>query len=107
MDEGLYRFLKYTAFAIAIVVLGWGLFDSFYSAREPGDAAYLAGNRLFEDENYDRALVEYENALEVDPQLTDSNPAPRVRPPKLLTTSEPSTKRSADSATGSYTSSYK
>ncbi|MDH3452822.1 MAG: tetratricopeptide repeat protein, partial [Gammaproteobacteria bacterium] len=67
MDDRLYRFLKYTAFAVAFIVVGWGLFESFVGEREPGDAAYLAGNRLFEDETFDRALVEYDKALEQNP----------------------------------------
>ncbi len=68
MDDRLYRFLKYTAFGLAIIVLGWGLADSFVGGREPGDAAYLAGNRLFEDRAYERALVEYERALKERPE---------------------------------------
>ncbi|MDH3640437.1 MAG: tetratricopeptide repeat protein [Gammaproteobacteria bacterium] len=66
MDERLYRFLKYTAFALAIIFLGWILLDSD-PGREPGNAAYHAGNTLFEDEAYDRALLEYENALQENP----------------------------------------
>ncbi len=63
MDDRLYRFLKYTAIGLAAIVLGWGLYDSFVGERGPGDAAYLAGNRLFEDAAYERALEEYERAL--------------------------------------------
>lgn len=63
MSRGLYKFLKYTAIVMALLWASWGIYDSFVSGRDPGDADYHAANRLFEDGHYDRALQHYEDAL--------------------------------------------
>jgi len=63
MDPRLYRFLKYTAILMAALWVGWGIYDSFFQARAPGDTHYHAANKFFEDGAYERALVSYENAL--------------------------------------------
>ncbi len=66
MDPKLYRFLKYTAIAMALAWVAWGLYDSFVAKRAPGDTAYHAGNALFEDGYYERALGKYQTALDED-----------------------------------------
>lgn len=63
MDERLYRFLKYTAIALVVLWIGWSLYDGLLKPGNPGDAAYLSGNTLFEDESYERALAQYGQAL--------------------------------------------
>lgn len=68
MDPRLYQFLKYTAIALALAWVSWSLYDSFFVARAPGDADYHAANRLFEDGEYQRALVAYRDSLHKDAQ---------------------------------------
>jgi len=68
MDERLYKFLKYTALAMVLFVVGWSIYDGLLVEREPGDSAYEAGNRLFEDGDYSRALAEYDAALQQNPK---------------------------------------
>lgn len=68
MDERLYRFLKYTALVMVLAFVGWSMYDGLLAERRPGDQAYEAGNRLFEDGEYDRALVEYDAALTESPK---------------------------------------
>ena len=67
MDKGLYRFLKWTAIILTIAWVGWSMYDSMIAPRNPGDLAYLEGNNLFEDGNYQRALGKYDEALSEDP----------------------------------------
>ncbi len=67
MNEGLYRFLKWTAITLAIAWVGWSIYDSSIAPRNPGDLAYLDANTLFEDGEYARALAFYEKALGIDP----------------------------------------
>ncbi len=63
MDPRLYRFLKYTAIIMTVLWLSWGIYDSFFQGRDPGDTHYHAANKLFEDRAYERALEAYDNAL--------------------------------------------
>ena len=67
MDKRLYRFLKWTAIVLAIAWVGWSIYDSMISTRNPGDLAYLEANNLFEDGEYQRALDKYDQALNEDP----------------------------------------
>ncbi|NIP74377.1 MAG: tetratricopeptide repeat protein [Gammaproteobacteria bacterium] len=64
MDRRLYSFLMGTAIALTAAWVGWSFYDSFLGENTPGDLAYHAANRLFEDGEYARALEEYEAALE-------------------------------------------
>lgn len=68
MDETLYRFLKYAAIAIAAVVVGVMIWDSFFIEKIPGNAAFQQGNTLFEDGEYEQALRQYETALAKQPE---------------------------------------
>ena len=67
MDKSLYRFLKWTAIVLTVAWVGWSFYDSMISPRNPGDLAYLEANNLFEDGEYQRALVKYEEALSEAP----------------------------------------
>lgn len=67
MDEKLYSFLKYTAIVMVVVWIGWSFYDSFVKESSPGANAFITGEKLFEDGDYQRALAEYETALEQDP----------------------------------------
>lgn len=68
MADPLYRFLVITAVTLTVAWLGWSLYDSFAGRAQPGDSAYLAANRFFEDGDYERALKEYQAALEQAPE---------------------------------------
>jgi len=68
MDERLYRVLKYTAIALTLAWVGWSLYDSFLAHTDPGDDVYQAGDRMFEDGQYERALAEYDAALRINPE---------------------------------------
>ncbi len=66
MDKGLYRFLVWTAILFTIAWIGWSFYDSKIAPSNPGDLAYLEGNNLFEDGEYQRALDKYDEALNED-----------------------------------------
>jgi len=63
MDKRLYRFLVRTAIVLTLAWLGWSIYDGFFAHVEPGDRAYLSGQRFFEDARYTQALDEYQQAL--------------------------------------------
>jgi tetratricopeptide (TPR) repeat protein len=67
MNERLYKSLKWTAIILTVAWIGWSFYDGFYAQRKPGDNAYFAGNNLFKDGYYERALREYEQALNENP----------------------------------------
>ena len=69
MNRRLYKNLIYTAIVLTIGWVGWGIYDSFFLSRIPGDAEYHAANKFFEDGAYERALKSYNDAL----QLNSSN----------------------------------
>ncbi|MFQ5994957.1 MAG: tetratricopeptide repeat protein [Acidiferrobacterales bacterium] len=66
MDDRLYNFLKATAIFMALAWLGWAFYDGFVRDTAPGEMAYHAANKYFEDGDYERALDEYEEALRQD-----------------------------------------
>ena len=67
MDKGLYKFLVVTAVVLTLAWIGWSYYESKIGPRNPGDAAYLAANKLFEDGEYQRALDKYDEALDETP----------------------------------------
>ncbi len=67
MDDRLYRFLKVTAITMTLLWVGWAGYDSFFENRAPGEQAYHAANKLFEDGDYERALQAYDEALQNQP----------------------------------------
>ncbi len=67
MDNTLYRFMMTTAVALTVAWVGWTVYDSFFRNVTPGEYDYFAANNLFEDGEYERALVSYEEALKADP----------------------------------------
>ncbi len=68
MSDPVYRLLRNIALALALATVAWMLYDHF-SSREPGTTAYLAGNNLFNDRYYERALESYREALADNPDL--------------------------------------
>ena len=62
----MYRFLKWTAITLTVAWIGWSIYDSMISPRNPGDLPYLDANTLFEDGEYERALAKYDEALAID-----------------------------------------
>lgn len=67
MDERFYRFLKYTAMAMAIAWISWTLYDGFIKGKDSTVLALEAGNRYFADGLYEEALAEFDNLLKSDP----------------------------------------
>lgn len=67
MDDGLYRFLKYTAIVLTLAWLGWAAYDSLFASVAPGDRAFNAGERAFADGDYQTALRDYDSALREAP----------------------------------------
>lgn len=69
MDEKSHRLLVWVALALGVLFVGWTMYDGFYPETEesPGNSAYHAANKFFEDANYSRALEEYQRALLADP----------------------------------------
>lgn len=68
MDDRLTRGLKVVAVALVVAFVGWAVYDRFFGNVAPGDLAYHAGNRAFEDGNYPRAAEEYRAALQENPE---------------------------------------
>lgn len=68
MDERFYAFLKWSAIVLAAAWITWMIYDGFLTQVAPGDQAYLSGNNLFEDENYEHALQAYQQALDEAPE---------------------------------------
>ena len=67
-DDRLTRALKAVAVAMAVLFIGWAVYDKFFAAVAPGDMAYFAGNRAFEDGEYARAEADYRQALAAAPE---------------------------------------
>lgn len=68
MDKRTYTLLRNFTIILAIVALGWMLYDHFAN-REPGVTTYLEANSLFKDHQYERALDYYTRAQEENPDL--------------------------------------
>lgn len=68
MNDPVYKRLRTIAIALAVAVVGWMIYDHF-SSREPGTTPYLAGNNLFKDGYYERAIDSYEEALAANPDM--------------------------------------
>lgn len=69
MDDPVYKLLKMAAILLGAVFLGWMIWDGLLQEQVPGEKAYEAANRYFEDGLYQQALEHYGDALQEDPQL--------------------------------------
>lgn len=49
--------------------VGWTFYDSFLKSTSPAQAAFIAGDKFFEDGDYARALKEYDTALNLEPDI--------------------------------------
>jgi tetratricopeptide (TPR) repeat protein len=67
VDDKLYRVLKYVAVVMVVAWLGFTVYDSFFREYSPGEHAYHAGSKHFEDGEYREALAQYDAALEQEP----------------------------------------
>jgi tetratricopeptide (TPR) repeat protein len=67
MDDRMTRVLKLVAVVLAVAFVGWAAYDRFFAAAAPGDMAYFAGNRAFDDGAYAPAEAAYREALADDP----------------------------------------
>ena len=66
MGERLHRGLTVLAVVLTMAWVGWGAYDHLM-AVDPGDRAYAAGERWFEDADYSRALEAFDRALSEAP----------------------------------------
>jgi len=69
MDDPIYKILKTVAITFGVLWLGWTIYEGVVQENIPGEKAYEAANRYFEDGNYTQALNEYEAALREAPDL--------------------------------------
>lgn len=69
MNDPLYKTLKTIAITFGLLWLGWTIYEGVIRESIPGEKAYEAANRYFEDGNYNQALNEYEAALKEAPDL--------------------------------------
>lgn len=69
MDDPVYKLLKMAAILLGAIFLGWMIWGGLLQEQVPGEKAYEAGNRYFEDGAYQQALEHYQAALQEDPQL--------------------------------------
>ena len=69
MDDPVYKVLKFSAILMGLVFLGWMVWGGLLKENVPGEKAYEAANRYFEDGLYQKALEQYDAALQEDPQL--------------------------------------
>jgi tetratricopeptide (TPR) repeat protein len=75
MDERHYKILKIIAIVLALFWVGWTIYDGMLmEPGQPGETAFAAGNRAFEDALYQDAINYYEEALKV---LPDNLPSQR------------------------------
>jgi tetratricopeptide (TPR) repeat protein len=62
VDDRSYKLFRNIAVALALLWVGWALWEHL-GARGPGDSATLTANNMFDDRHYDRALATYQEAL--------------------------------------------
>jgi tetratricopeptide (TPR) repeat protein len=67
MGDSVYRFMKYTAIMLAVAWGGYAVYESFFMGKDSSTRAYEAGQRLFEDRLYERALQKFDESLESRP----------------------------------------
>ena len=72
VDERLHTLLTVTAVVLTLAWVGWAGYRQFVVERAPGDLAYAAAERRFEDRDYQRALAEFDEALAADPDHLDA-----------------------------------
>jgi len=63
MDDPLYRTLKRIAIGLAVVFGGFLLYEAAGDIGDPVDQRYRAGERLFQDGHYARALAAFRETL--------------------------------------------
>jgi len=68
ITESGYQKLKVIAFVAVLMPLVYMIYAGFGEASEPGDMQAVAGDRAFQDRNFERALEEYKVALQHKPE---------------------------------------
>ncbi|MCP1674761.1 tetratricopeptide (TPR) repeat protein [Natronocella acetinitrilica] len=64
-----YRILMVIAVSLTLAWVAWSIWDGMLQrGGGPGDMAYHAANQAFEQQNYERAIREYNRALEQNPE---------------------------------------
>ncbi len=68
MNNSTYRFIQLTAMVLIVAWVGWTVYDGLLRERVPGDRAYQAASRYFEDGYYQKALETYREAIAENPR---------------------------------------
>ncbi|MDZ7662691.1 tetratricopeptide repeat protein [Thiohalophilus sp.] len=69
MDDPVYRTLKMLAIGLGLLWLGWMVYEGLAREHVPGEKAYEAASRHFEDGRFDDAIAEYDHALQENSEL--------------------------------------
>lgn len=69
MDDPVYRTLKALAIGLGLLWLGWMVYEGLAREHIPGQKAYEAANRHFEDGRFEEAIKVYDQALEENSEL--------------------------------------
>lgn len=69
MHDPVYKTLKALAIGLGLLWIGWMFYEGLAKEHVPGEKAYEAGNRYFEDRQFEQAINEYNMALQEDSNL--------------------------------------
>lgn len=72
MDESTYKILTTAVILVIVVSLGMLFYQAIKSDPPPGQVALLAADRAFADGHYERALNNYKDSLDADPERVES-----------------------------------
>lgn len=64
MHDPIYRTLKTLAIGLGVLWIGWMVYEGLAKEHVPGEKAYEAANRYFEDGQFEQAINEYDKALQ-------------------------------------------
>lgn len=68
ITESGYQKLKVVAFVLVLLPIGYMVYEGFGEERGPGDIEAVAGDRAFQDRDFEAALEEYRAALDAAPE---------------------------------------
>lgn len=72
VEDRLHTVLTVTAVVLTLAWVGWAGYRQLVVEHAPGDLAYAAAERRFEDRDYGRALAEFDEALAAHPDHLDA-----------------------------------
>ena len=69
MAEVTYRMFVKTAILLALIIVGWSIYNGVLQEKLPGENHYHAANKFFEDGEYSKALLSYQQVLLINPEF--------------------------------------